>query len=206
MDFSRHRDLRLLEAIEQDQRITQRSLARKLDIALGLANVYLKRMIRKGYIKCVSIPSNRLLYLITPKGIAEKTRLSYEFMEYSLELYREARRQLHAVLEPVARDGSKRVAIFGSGEAAELAYLSLKEYGLEPVAILGMADGREFLGFPVQDVKAFPLSKYDLVIVATLEAPASTARELVNLGVPRERLVTLRSGATRPRTTDMQAK
>lgn len=198
MDF-RQRDLRLLEAIEQDQRITQRHLARKLGIALGLANVYLKRMIRKGYIKCVSIPSNRLLYLITPKGIAEKTRLSYEFMEYSLHLYREARRELHAALEPIIHDGRKRVAIYGSGEAAELAYLSLKEYGLEPVAILGSIDGREFLGFHVRDVRTYPLSDYDLVIIATLEAPGQVVSELVELGVPRERLVTLRSDVRRPR-------
>lgn len=196
---SRHRDLRLLEAIEQDQQITQRNLARKLDIALGLANVYLKRMIRKGYIKCVSVPSNRLLYLITPKGIAEKTRLSYEFMEYSLYLYRDARRQLHTALEPVARDGRKRVAIYGSGEAAELAYLSLKEYGLEPVAILGSVDGREFLGFHIHDVRTYPHANYDLVIVATLEPPALAVDELVNLGVPRDRLVTLRSEIRRPR-------
>lgn len=193
MDTEHHRDLRLLEAIEQDERITQRHLARKLGIALGLANVYLKRMIRKGYIKCVTVQSNRLLYLITPKGIAEKTRLSYEFMDYSLHLYREARRQLHAVLEPVARDGRKRIAIYGSGEAAEVAYLSLKEYGLEPVAILGNVDGRDFLGFAVQDVKTYPSSNYDLVIVATLESPTLIVNELLSLGVRRDRLVTLRS-------------
>lgn len=202
---SRYRDLRLLEAIEQDQQITQRNLARKLGIALGLANVYLKRMIRKGYIKCVSVPSNRLLYLITPQGITEKTRLSYEFMEYSLHLYRDARRQLHAALEPVARDGRKRVAIYGSGEAAELAYLSLKEYGLEPVAILGSVDGREFLGFHIQDVRTYPLANYDLVIVATLEPPADVVDELVNLGVPPERLVTLRSEIRRPQVAQEHA-
>ena len=93
----RHRSAprsRLLEAVEQDSRVTQRSLATQLGIALGLTNIYLKRLVRKGYIKCVNVQSNRITYLITPRGIAEKARLTYEFMDYSLHLYGEVRQHL----------------------------------------------------------------------------------------------------------------
>ena len=148
MDVEAHRDLRLLEAVQQDSRVTQRGLANKLGIALGLANIYLKRMIHKGYIKCVNVQPNRISYLITPRGIAEKARLTYEFMDYSLHLYGEVRQHLRAALQDCAAAG-KRVAIYGSGEAAELAYLSLKESGLEPVAIFDSDGGRDFLGMPV---------------------------------------------------------
>src|SRR6187399_2259777 len=72
------RELQLLQAVAEDSAITQRGLAAKLDMALGLANLYLKRLVRKGLIKCVNVRSNRLLYLLTPKGISEKTRLTYE--------------------------------------------------------------------------------------------------------------------------------
>jgi hypothetical protein len=65
------------------------------------------------------------LYFITPQGITEKTRLIYEFMEYSLQLYRDARRHLRTVLQPMASDGRHRIAIYGAGEAAELACLTL---------------------------------------------------------------------------------
>src|SRR3954470_24722029 len=124
MDIESHRDLKLLEAVEQDSRVTQRSLATKLGIALGLTNIYLRRLIRKGYIKCINVQSNRLLYLITPQGIAEKSRLTYEFMDYSLYLYREVREHLSEVLRPCREGGAQRIAVFGTGEAAELAYLS----------------------------------------------------------------------------------
>ena len=66
MDIEAHRDLQLLEAVEQNARVTQRTLATKLGIALGLTNIYLKRLVRKGYIKCVNVQSNRISYLITP--------------------------------------------------------------------------------------------------------------------------------------------
>ena len=191
MDIEAHRDLKLLEAVEEDSRVTQRSLATKLGIALGLTNIYLRRLVRKGYIKCVNVQSNRISYLITPRGIAEKVRLTYEFMDYSLNLYREVRQHLREVLQACAAAGS-RVAIFGRGEAAELAYLSLKECGLEPVAIFDVDGGRDFLGMPVRPVREHEQVSYDLMIVATLERSGQHLASLVGDGVPLEKLFPLR--------------
>jgi len=160
LDIEAHRDLKLLEAVEQDSRVTQRSLAQQLGIALGLTNIYLKRLVRKGYIKCVNVQSNRISYLITPRGIAEKARLTYEFLDYSLHLYGEVRQHLRSVLQDCAAAG-RRVAIYGRGEAAELAYLSLKECGLEPVAIFDVDSGTEFLGMPVLAVRGHGEVNYE---------------------------------------------
>ncbi len=194
MDVEAHRDLRLLEAVHEDSRVTQRGLASKLDIALGLANVYLKRMIHKGFIKCVNVQPNRISYLITPRGIAEKARLTYEFMDYSLHLYGEVRQHLREALQDCAEAG-KRVAICGRGEAAELAYLSLKESGLEPVAVFDNGGGGEFLGMPVRPVATHAEVEYDLIIVATLERSGQQVADLLAAGVPREKLFPLRQDA-----------
>jgi DNA-binding Lrp family transcriptional regulator len=191
MDIEAHRDLKLLEAVEQDSRVTQRSLASKLGIALGLTNIYLRRLVRKGYIKCVNVRPNRISYLITPRGIAEKARLTYEFMDYSLHLYGEVRQHLRHALQECAAAG-QRVAIFGRGEAAELAYLSLKEYGLEPVAVFDVDGGHEFLGMPVRPIREHDQVGYDLMIVATLERSGQQLAALVADGVPLAKLFPLR--------------
>jgi len=191
MDVEAHRDLRLLEAVHEDSRVTQRGLAGKLGIALGLANIYLKRMIHKGYIKVVNVQPNRISYLITPRGIAEKARLTYEFMDYSLHLYGEVRQHLREAMQDCAAAG-KRVAIYGSGEAAELAYLSLKESGLEPVAIFDQDGGREFLGMPVLPIAEHGSVEYDLMIVATLERSGQPGTDLTKVGVPRDKQFPLR--------------
>ena len=94
MDQASQRDLRILREISESQDITQRGLAKTLGIALGLTNLYLKRLARKGYIKISTIPPNRLKYLLTPQGIAEKSRLTYEYISFSLVLYRQTRQQL----------------------------------------------------------------------------------------------------------------
>jgi DNA-binding Lrp family transcriptional regulator len=199
MDLEAHRDLQLLEAVEQDARVTQRTLATKLGIALGLTNIYLKRLVRKGYIKCVNVQSNRISYLITPRGIAEKARLTYEFMDYSLHLYAGVRQRLRTVFQ-VCAAGGRRVAIFGRGEAAELAYLSLKEAGLEPVAIFDGDAGPEFLGMPVRPISEHSAIDYDLIIVATLERSAQQlVSVLLDNGVPRDKLFSLRQEPAPPR-------
>jgi DNA-binding MarR family transcriptional regulator len=192
MDLESRRDLTVLEAISENQQITQRSLSSRLGMALGLTNLYLKRLVRKGYIKCVSVRPNRLRYLLTPKGIAEKSRLTYEFLEYSLRLYRQVREHMRDSLRQVAAGSGTRVALYGTGEAAELAYLSLKEMNFEPVAILDGENARHFLGLPVLDVHHHPLTDYDLIVTATLENPEAMIAQLEQRGVPRERIVTLR--------------
>jgi len=191
MDIEAHRDLQLLEAVEQNARVTQRTLATKLGIALGLTNIYLKRLVRKGYIKCVNVQSNRITYLITPRGIVEKARLTYEFMDYSLHLYGEVRQHLRVVLRECAA-ADRRVAIFGRGEAAELAYLSLKECGLDPVAIFDGEGGRDFLGMPVRPIAEHDQVGFDLLIVATLESSGQQHAALIRDGVPAEKLFPLR--------------
>jgi len=194
MDVEAHRDLKLLEAVEEDSAVTQRSLASRLGIALGLTNLYLKRLVRKGYIKCVNVQSNRISYLITPRGIAEKARLTYEFMDYSLALYGEVRHHLRSVLQECAA-ADRRVAIYGRGEAAELAYLSLKEFGLEPVAVFDVEGGDTFLGMPVLPVRDHAQVSYDLMIVATLERGDRQIVALQDGGVPTEKLFPLRQHA-----------
>ena len=194
MDIEAHRDLKLLEAVEEDSRVTQRSLANRLGIALGLTNIYLRRLVRKGYIKCVNVQSNRISYLITPRGIAEKARLTYEFMDYSLHLYGEVRQHLRAVLQDCAAAG-RRVAIYGRGEAAELAYLSLKEFGLDPVAVFDGDGGQEFLGMPVRPLREHAEVGYDLMIVATLERSDRQLTTLEAMGVPKDKLFPLRQEA-----------
>ena len=205
MDVEAHRDLRLLEAVHQNSRVTQRGLAGKLGIALGLANIYLRRMVHKGFIKVVNVQPNRISYLVTPRGIAEKARLTYEFMDYSLHLYGEVRQHLRAALQDCAAAG-KRVAICGSGEAAELAYLSLKESGLEPVAVFDNAGGHEFLGMPIRPITDHPQVEYDLIIVATLDRSGQQLADLLKVGVPRDKLFPLRQEPTPPPPAPKRSK
>jgi hypothetical protein len=97
----------------------------------------------------------------------------------------------------------RRVAIFGRGEAAELAYLSLKECGLEPVAIFDVDSTHDFLGMPVRSIREHDQVSYDLMIVATLERSGQQVATLVTDGVPESKLFPLRQELPRRTGTEL---
>lgn len=203
MEKNLERELEILTAISEGRPLTQRDLAERLGVALGLTNLYLKRLARKGLIKIADFPRKpaarkRLRYLLTPQGISEKSRLTYEHVAYSLRLYRRARQTLRESLSLLPEGGMKRIALCGTGEAAELAYLTLKEFGLEPVGVFSRDGADAFLGFPVRGLAEIPDEEIDGVVVATFEPPDGHVAELLAVGVPPEKLLTLRRSSALP--------
>jgi DNA-binding MarR family transcriptional regulator len=193
MKAERHRHLALLTEISQGGHVTQRSLAQKLGIALGLTNLYLKRLARKGYIKITTIPPNRIRYLLTPKGLAEKTRLTYEYMHYSVHLYRETRRLLRETFRELAEAGRKRVVFYGGGEAAELSYLTLQETELSLAAVVDPdLAGQAFFDRTILPLEALPALDYDQVVVTAFQGGDRVRAALRTAGVPAEKISTLR--------------
>jgi DNA-binding MarR family transcriptional regulator len=194
------RDLEILAAIGEGQALSQRALAQRLGVALGLTNLLIKRLAKKGYIKIVEFPSKpaaraRFRYLLTPKGIQEKVRLSYDHAAYSLVLYRRARQTLRDSLALLSRNGLKRVALCGTGEAAELAYLTLREAGLEPIGIFAHAPNGPFLGMPVRAVSTLADDEFDALVLATFDRPEAEIAALTALGIPKGKILGLRPPA-----------
>jgi DNA-binding MarR family transcriptional regulator len=142
--------LGLLTSIERDSAITQRKLAHDLGIALGLANAYLRRCVRKGLVKMREVPLNRYAYYLTPQGFAEKSRLTAEYLSLSLDFFRRARRDCALIAEECSRQGWRRVAFGGAGELAEIALLSAADAGLAIVCVIDAHEaGRRCAGLPV---------------------------------------------------------
>ena len=194
MDLQGQRDLQLLNEVEQDAGVTQRSLATKLGVALGLTNLYLKRLAHKGYIKITTIPSHRIKYLLTPRGMAEKSRLTYQYMQYSLSYYREMRQRLKQVLAELSQAGAKRIVVYGTGELAELAYLTLREMDLALVGFVDGGQGQTFLSYPLWTIDALSGWSYDAVLIADLTDTKKIHARLVRAGVSKDKIVTLGTG------------
>ncbi len=191
MNLQGQRDLLLLTEVERDGAVTQRSLATKLGVALGLTNLYLKRLARKGYIKITTIPSHRVRYLLTPQGFAEKSRLTYLYMEYSLSHYREMRARLREALSRAANNGTKRVVLYGTGELAEMAYLSLREMQMTLVGIVDDNQREPFLSYPVWSPETLNGWEFDAVLLADLEQVTGHRTELERHQVPDSKIIAL---------------
>ncbi len=142
--------LGLLAAVEADGKISQRALSNELGVALGLANAYLKRCVRKGFIKIQQVPRRRYGYYLTPQGFAEKARLTGEYLTSSLTFFRRARTQLDGIMAACAASGHKRIALAGATEIAEIATLTAHDHDVVLVCVIDGRIGRtRFCGLPV---------------------------------------------------------
>ena len=191
MDLQGQRDLLLLSELDRDGGATQRTLSSKLGVALGLTNLYLKRLARKGYIKITTIPRNRIRYLLTPQGFAEKSRLTYQYMQYSLTYYRDMRGRLKDMLSSLEWTQGQRVAICGTGEVAELAYLALREMNIDCVGFVDGTVRDTFLSCPVSSPDRIGGWQLDRVLIADLDHAATYEEQLVRSGVPRDKVLKL---------------
>jgi len=115
------REMALLEQIETDPDVTQLSLAVRLGVAVGTVNWHLKRMVAKGYIKVKRATRKKLRYIITPEGIAFRARLTVDYIEQSLLLYRRTRQRVVELLVEVKAAGFDCVRIKDEGEMASVA-------------------------------------------------------------------------------------
>ena len=129
------RTLEILDIVQNSEQLSQRYLARQLGVALGLANSYLKRCVKKGWVKVQQAPANRYLYYRTPTGFAEKSRLTTQYLSYSLSFYREAGESCASLFDQCGRHGWRRVLLCGVSEFAEIATLRAMDREIEVVGI-----------------------------------------------------------------------
>lgn len=193
LETNRHNDitLRILDEISKESSVTQRTLSSKLDVALGLINAYIKRLTKKGYIKITTIPKNRAKYILTPKGFTEKVRLTYEYMQYSMNYFKEIRERIDDIYKKMISSGVENIIIWGDGEVAELSYVSMR--GL-PLKLVGIVDSKGvekgFFGHDVYSFEDFPALNYDAILLTSFNTEKEKQR-MKNLGAEMERVYTL---------------
>ena len=110
--------LDVLNAVEENHNLTQRVVAKDLGVALGLVNSYLKRCIKKGYVKIRHAPANRYSYYLTPAGFSEKSRLTAESLSSSIKIFRNARQDCARILQYCDELGHLRVVIAAATDLA----------------------------------------------------------------------------------------
>ena len=179
--------LSVLTSIEHDSTITQRKLAAELGIALGLANAYLRRCVRKGLVKMRQVPLNRYAYYLTPQGFAEKSRLTAEYLAVSLDFFRRARSDCVALFQHCEALGWRKVALYGAGDLAEIAILSAGETAVEVLCVIDARfAGRRCGGLPVAPDLAAALVRggargLDGVVLTDTQSPQASFDALFSL-------------------------
>jgi DNA-binding MarR family transcriptional regulator len=156
--------LSLLQSVAERSNVTQRGLAKRLNLALGLTNTYLKRCIKEGLIKVEQIPANRYLYSLTPKGFACKSKLLARYLNSSLRIFREARHEVLFFFEYCFEKGWSKIALIGDNDLAEITCLIAKNNNIELTIVSAVEEIQPtFDAWIISDTKQAQLA-YDTLI------------------------------------------
>ena len=163
-----YKELRLLEEIEQDPELSQRQLSRRMGVALGVGNLLLKNLAKKGYIKVTHLSWKRWIYVITPKGMTRKVNLTLSYIESFLGHYRRVKKILKENFNSLTLNKESKVAIVGTGELAELAYLALLDIGVDEIDMFGNENDKHiFLGMNVVSIQDIEVNDYSKIVVTS---------------------------------------
>ena len=167
LEGTSYRELRLLEEVVTTTDLSQRKLARRLGIALGVANILVRKVAQKGYIRITQRGWKQWAYVITPAGMARKVNLTVAYVERILDHYRKVRRLLREDLSRLPLSTESKVAIVGTTGLAELAYLALLELGVTDIEVFSLeTNGVRFLGKEVRALDTIEPDRYAKVVIA----------------------------------------
>ena len=179
-----YRSFLLISEIAKEESLSQRELAQRLGIALGLVNSYLKNLVAKGYVRVRNFPRNRYAYLLTPQGAAEKTRLAYQHLQYFTNLYTITRQDYMELFRRLNSLGIRDVIFCGLDEVTEIAYLSLLETDIRLAAVMDdEAAGKDFFGFRVVSIAEGLGSGHLVVVLTSLKKGELLRKRLAELNV-----------------------
>ncbi len=184
-----YKSLLLLDELSKGEPLSQRDISKKLNIALGLVNSYIKNLVSKGYITISTIPAKRYAYYLTPKGFSEKTRLTYQLLQDYTNIFKEARRDFRKLFHDQSVAGAKKIVFAGVDEVAEIAYLSLQEVDIELVgAFDDVKKGTTFFKTVVLPFHDIHQQEYDGVVVSTFLRRKEVYQKLLENSVAAEKI------------------
>jgi DNA-binding MarR family transcriptional regulator len=125
---------RLLDVLSRDGGLSQRQVAKETGLSLGMVNLVLARLVKTGAIKVVNLNGRTARYLLTPAGVAEKTRRAYEYLQRTVETFRSLRSRVDDLIAEMHAAGVREFIIHGEGEVADIAELCLSRTALSDVS------------------------------------------------------------------------
>ena len=126
-------EYQVLTQLLENEQTSQRKLSKQTGLSLGAVNILIKKMVHKGLVKVEKLNSRTMRYIITPKGMKEKTRLTYQFVRSSYRHILNINSAVAALLEEEAYSSTTQVILYGPADEVELILKNaLRELNVNP--------------------------------------------------------------------------
>ncbi len=175
------RELNLLQELEKNPIISQRELSNKFGIALGVTNACLKRMVRRGWIRIMGFNHRKIGYYLTPKGFAEKTKLTLHLISWTVQHYSALKEIIGRQYLEMQNSGIEHIVFYGVSDEMEIALITIQGTNLKLVGIV--EDDEKYVSQIIFGYELEPVSR-----VHELRPDAVLITSLLDVGEKKERL------------------
>ncbi len=113
-------EYQILTHLQENELTTQRKISKRTGLSLGAVNILIKKMVRKGLVKVEKLNARTVRYILTPQGMKEKTKLTYQFIRHSYNRILSITNAVEELLqEEMSANGIKRVILYGPADEVE---------------------------------------------------------------------------------------
>lgn len=189
MESREVKTLLLLEAIGEEDYLSQRELSRKLNISLGLVNAFINKLLIQGVFKTSKLSKNRVRYILSPKGILEKAELTRKYLEHSIGYYKEVKRRVAELLSMLSKTGKRKIIFYGAGDLCEIACVIIGENDKANVTVIDdKKAGRIICGHEIHEEAKLQDTYFDALIIMGYENNSFIRSYLIDRGIPVEKI------------------
>jgi len=121
------RELKVINEVSKNVNLTQRQISRKVGMSLGMVNIILKKLARKGYVKARQLNGKKIQYILTPRGFAEKARRSYLYFLRTIASVKKIKGEIQEIIQKEYEKGQRSFIILGRGELGDIVEISLRD-------------------------------------------------------------------------------
>ena len=185
--------LAVMDALADEEQVTQRELSRRTWLNLKKVNYCLHKLLEKGHVKFQRIVNNpdkrAYLYILTPAGFKAKSHLTYRFLKFTLGFYNQVEATLEQSLREMAASGVRRIVLCGASEVIRIVLGLVEANEIEVIGILGdNSIGAKYEGLVIFDRDELNELAWDGLLITALEDLDRVEAQLQDWGLPEEKI------------------
>ena len=126
-------EYQVLSYLHENETTTQRKISHSTGLSLGAVNLLVNKLVRKGFVKIEKLNARTMRYILTPQGLKEKTRLTYNYIRSSYRQIISVTAAVEKLLQNKQAAGQHEVIIYGpADEIEEILITTLHNMNLAP--------------------------------------------------------------------------
>jgi len=190
-----YKEFMILDLIEKDSNITQRSISDAIGVAVSMVNSYLDEYESKGYIIRKYRSTKTVEYFVTSTGLERRKLLNIWYLKSSHKVFISAKDNIMTFLNQVFERGYKKILLYGAGEVGQIILHTINEDNTLPLEILGVIDddktkwGQRLFGKLIIAPTELENYEHDGIFISSYQHHSSIVNKLKQINYPKKNII-----------------